>query len=380
MTTIKNKPFAEKATASTFTAQVEYTGVTKFWNEMHIDGYAKLKNYNNNQATVVSGGDAQFILNTPIPTVWRDLLAFGRIATPTYQVSANGTTWTATTLNKQLFDQKDHFAQNVITYPETKAVRWTWNSSSLAWSRGTWLAISYSYLPNNPNKKVTFESSTDGVTWVIRHESVSNVMEQMLYHYVEFYADATYLRLTISYEGANSGDVINIAGIRLLTYSAGGAGFDNQLPYSWDENRKMTVENLDVTNGLRIQGGNGLQQVALAPDGTIALAAKNVISFRSPIVGENQTLFYVSKNTTLTRVSSVIRGVSPSATWNIRFAGTRNAAWTNVFTIDKVTTNAAGDTTTTLNNVNIPANSWVWLVTTDVSGTIDEFTVIIDYI
>jgi hypothetical protein len=103
--------------------------------------------------------------------------------------------------------------------------------------------------------------------------------------------------------------------------------------------------------------------------------AQKTITVESPTASENITMFFTTKAIVVTRVDDVIKGTT-SVTWNIKYASTRDSgAPTSLFTADRVTSVTAGANTTTINNPTIPANSWVWLTTSALSGTPTELGV-----
>lgn len=131
-------------------------------------------------------------------------------------------------------------------------------------------------------------------------------------------------------------------------------------------------------------------QVLVRDNSTGALKYKAATSFggtqtkaiiaESPTASENITMFFTTKAITITRVDDVTRGSTPSVTWNVRYASTRDSGSpTNIFTSNRTTTSTSGANTTTINNASIPAGSWVWLITSAVSGTINEFGVVLTY-
>jgi hypothetical protein len=104
------------------------------------------------------------------------------------------------------------------------------------------------------------------------------------------------------------------------------------------------------------------------------------IGIETPSSSENIALFFTDDAITITQVNDVCRGTTPSVTWNIAHATTRNNGTPNeLFSSDRVTTSLTGAETTTFNDATIPAGSWVWLTTSATSGTVDEFTVSLEY-
>lgn len=100
------------------------------------------------------------------------------------------------------------------------------------------------------------------------------------------------------------------------------------------------------------------------------------ITITSPTASENLTIFYTTEEITVVNVADCTLGSTPSVTYNIKFAATRNGSATNVFSSDRTIASAAGSTTTTFANATIPANRWVWIETSAVFGVINDFSVV----
>ena len=113
---------------------------------------------------------------------------------------------------------------------------------------------------------------------------------------------------------------------------------------------------------------------------SIQLQVKGV-TVQNPTSSENITLFYTDRAITINKVADVALGTSPSVTYNLRFASTRNSGTpTDVFTANRTVTSSAGSTTTTFSDNTIPAASWVWLITSAQSGTVTDFNVTLNYV
>lgn len=86
---------------------------------------------------------------------------------------------------------------------------------------------------------------------------------------------------------------------------------------------------------------------------------------------------------TITEVVGVVKGTTPSVTFNIRHSANRTTTTTEVWTTDEVLTNTtigeswsgAGLTS----DVTVVVDSWVWVNVSAVSGTIDSFEVVVFY-
>jgi hypothetical protein len=102
------------------------------------------------------------------------------------------------------------------------------------------------------------------------------------------------------------------------------------------------------------------------------------VTIASPTASERIMLFRTDKELTLGSVVSIVRGsASPSVTWNVKFAldltGLEQAAFTGAGN-QTTTSTTTGDTDVPDTNP-IPEGAWIWLITSDMSGTVDEFTV-----
>jgi hypothetical protein len=102
------------------------------------------------------------------------------------------------------------------------------------------------------------------------------------------------------------------------------------------------------------------------------------MTLQYPTATEAVTWFYNSASATLTTVYNVVRGVSPSVTYNIKWAATRDAASaiTSAFTADTTVTSTAGASPTP-NNTTIAAGYYVWLETSAAAAGTTEFHVTI---
>ncbi len=97
------------------------------------------------------------------------------------------------------------------------------------------------------------------------------------------------------------------------------------------------------------------------------------ITVESPTATEDIMCFYTDVAIAMRQLTAVLRGTTPSVTWTLRYDSDRSAAGTEVITTGTVTTNTStGQDLTIFSNPNIPADSFVWLETTAIGGTVDE--------
>lgn len=107
---------------------------------------------------------------------------------------------------------------------------------------------------------------------------------------------------------------------------------------------------------------------------------EKAITIEDPTSAEDISLWYNDDVVIFKQIADVVQGTTPSVTWNIEYASTRNGvSRTTVFSSDRVTTSESGATTTTFNADTIPADQWIFLTTSAQSGTVDELSVTIRY-
>lgn len=102
------------------------------------------------------------------------------------------------------------------------------------------------------------------------------------------------------------------------------------------------------------------------------------ITLTAPGSAENVTLFYTVYPITIDQVAYSTQGSTPSTTLNIVSHTARNSAASNIwFAANHVVTSAAGFVTNM--NFSVAAASWIWLVTTATSGTVNDLNLTITY-
>ena len=98
------------------------------------------------------------------------------------------------------------------------------------------------------------------------------------------------------------------------------------------------------------------------------------ITIVNPIAGDNYTIFRTNSATTLSAVTALVSGTSPSVTYEIRYSTNRTSPGTLAIVPETVTNSTNGDAAV-LQNQPIPADSYVWLVITATAGTVGEINV-----
>ena len=99
-------------------------------------------------------------------------------------------------------------------------------------------------------------------------------------------------------------------------------------------------------------------------------AAPRSITIAGPLVGDSFTLFRTSRETTIASAVALVSG--GSVTYELRYAADRTTAGTLATISDVVTSTTTGDSAT-VQNQPIPADRYVWIEITAVSGTVNEF-------
>lgn len=107
-------------------------------------------------------------------------------------------------------------------------------------------------------------------------------------------------------------------------------------------------------------------------------AAPRSITITEPQAADNFTLFRTSKSTTLAGVTSLVAGVSPSVTYEVRYAANRTASGT-VAVPSSIAANTTVGSGATIQNMPIPSGNYVWLNITATSGTPSEFNLSIAF-
>lgn len=114
-----------------------------------------------------------------------------------------------------------------------------------------------------------------------------------------------------------------------------------------------------------------LRQVARTP--VVSREAKAFI-LENPTAAENIAVFATATAKTLTSVKVVLRGTSPSVTFNLRYGTDRSAGGTAVFASDQTVTGTTTLVGLTIASGSIPANGILWLTTSAISGTVTELS------
>jgi hypothetical protein len=104
---------------------------------------------------------------------------------------------------------------------------------------------------------------------------------------------------------------------------------------------------------------------------------KNLM-LENPTASENIFIFRTPVAITVTDVTAVLVGGSPSVTYNVAF-GTDRTSGTNVYTAGQtVTSETTGTAASGVNDATIPAGSWVW-VTTSAATDVTQLNISLTY-
>lgn len=117
-------------------------------------------------------------------------------------------------------------------------------------------------------------------------------------------------------------------------------------------------------------------RITAASSGIAPIWSKT-ITVESPGAAENIPFAFSTLGRTITKVIAVVRGSSPSVTYNIGY-GTDITSLTNVTTTPAAVTNATTGTAATLNNTAIPANGWLVFLTSAMSGTVTSISITVE--
>jgi hypothetical protein len=135
-----------------------------------------------------------------------------------------------------------------------------------------------------------------------------------------------------------------------------------------------TVVTVPVTNTVTAttvgpQGATG------ATGSTGAAGPPKSLTIAYPVANDNLTLFYTQASTTLTQVAAILLGTStPSVTYSLKYAANRSAAGTAATTSTTVTSTTTASMAT-LQNMPIPANNFLWLEVSAISGNPTELSI-----
>jgi hypothetical protein len=158
-----------------------------------------------------------------------------------------------------------------------------------------------------------------------------------------------------------------IAGILLYSFSGSRA------------NKISVPERVGPKHQMLITIPGGTQLLNYTPPTTLeSLELPKSISIPGPQAGDDFTLFRADTDVTLTSVVGVLQGTgSPSVTFVLRYAADRTAVGT-LATVSTAVTSTTTGTTVAIQQMPIPADSFVWIEITAVSGTVTELNITLE--
>ena len=130
--------------------------------------------------------------------------------------------------------------------------------------------------------------------------------------------------------------------------------------------------------------GTALQKTVVNSGATALTYVDDVfsksISIVDPTSSENLSLYYTTEALTVVHVAESVLGTGPSVTYNIRWSSTRNSGSpTSLFGSNRTVNSQPGTVTTSFTNATIPADSFVWLITSAKSGTVNDFHITVKF-
>ncbi len=143
--------------------------------------------------------------------------------------------------------------------------------------------------------------------------------------------------------------------------------------------------NLTLSAALSAGGSSGISGQVLTSTGTGVIwntpvsvpAAFKAFTIENPGNSEDITLFYTPEAITLSRFSAVIQGTG-SVPYLVSY-GTSRQTGTATSSVNVANSTTLANNVTSFTSANIPANNWVWLTTTTVTGTPTSFNLTISY-
>ena len=126
----------------------------------------------------------------------------------------------------------------------------------------------------------------------------------------------------------------------------------------------VTAGTGDFSNSLTISG---------IPVGTTFISKS--VTIQEPTSSEDFTLFFTEPAITINGIKAVIRGSSPSLTINPKHSTDRSAAGNTILNSATAVTSTVGVSISPDNDNTVPANSWVWLETTALGGSVAEIAI-----
>jgi hypothetical protein len=172
-----------------------------------------------------------------------------------------------------------------------------------------------------------------------------------------------------------TGPAGNSGNIQIGTVTTGAPGTSATVTNSG--NGTFAVLNFTIPTGNTGATGNTGNTGDTGPQGPAGISTPRSITIELPTATEKIPMFYAYEAITLRQIESVLIGSSsPSVTFSVRYGSDLSASGTEVVTSGITVTNTTfGLATTSFNNGTIAANSFVWITTSAVSGTVNYLNV-----
>lgn len=304
----------------------------------------------------VTASTALAVTGGPITT--SGTLAFAWTGNNTQQVLGDGTLVTRITNNNQLTNGNNYITSANVAFTNTTNTFGSLQTFTTGATRG---AINLIGAAGDPS------ASSDGDIW---HNTTAHDIKFNENGTVRTVANLdkaqTFTNKTIAF-GSNTvsgtiaqfntavtdADLATLAGTETLTNKTI-SGASN------------TINNI---NGSNISSGT------VASARLTSIKQKAGIKFAAPSASENQFIARVPAAVTIESVDVIAVGTSPSVTYAVHYGSTYGTSLGTI--VASATVTATG--TATLNVTSIPANSYIWIVTSASSGTITDFSVQLNY-
>ena len=145
---------------------------------------------------------------------------------------------------------------------------------------------------------------------------------------------------------------------------------------SWETYWDLLVEG--GTDGVKGDTGVTGDQGDTGVAGAVGNLAS--ITLEYPTNAEDKTIFYTTVAITITEIQAVVKGSSPSVTIDPYHTLSRDTISNDILTTPTAITNTTdGQTLTSFSDATVPADSFIILETTAVSGTVEELSVTLKY-
>ena len=115
-----------------------------------------------------------------------------------------------------------------------------------------------------------------------------------------------------------------------------------------------------------------VETTGLGPQGPAGATGPKSVTIAEPLANDEFTLFRTQEATTFTQVLAIVRGSSPSITYELLYAANRADAGTAAIVAATATSTTTGNAAT-IQNQPIPSGRYVWVKITAVTGTVTEF-------